>query len=35
MLARYFNAEMSVVAYSGKGMYKNCCDNSTTIPTYY
>ena len=30
-----FDAECSVVAWSGKGMYANCCDNGETMPSYY
>jgi len=31
----YFNALCSWVAWSGKGMYQNCCDNGETMPSYY
>ena len=30
-----FDAECSVVAWSGKGMYENCCDSGETMPSYY
>lgn len=25
----------TVVAWSGKGMYENCCDSGETMPSYY
>jgi hypothetical protein len=30
-----FDAECSVIAWSGKGMYENCCDSGETMPSYY
>lgn len=30
-----FTANCTVVAFSGKGMYENCCDNGETMPAYY
>jgi hypothetical protein len=35
MLAEYFNADLVPIAWSGKGMYVNCCDNGETMPSYY
>jgi hypothetical protein len=35
MICEYFQANCSVVAWSGKGMYQNCCDNGETMPSYY
>lgn len=34
-LAEYFKADIVPVAWSGKGMYQNCCDNGETMPSYY
>jgi lysophospholipase L1-like esterase len=34
-LAEYFSADLVPIAYSGKGMYKNCCDDGETMPSYY
>jgi lysophospholipase L1-like esterase len=34
-ICRQFNANCTVVAWSGKGMYQNCCDNGETMPSYY
>jgi len=34
-LAEYFNADLVPIAWSGKGMYENCCDNGETMPSYY
>jgi len=31
----FFDAECSVIAWSGKGMYANCCDNGETMPSYF
>lgn len=28
-------ANCSIVAWSGKGMYENCCDSGETMPSYY
>lgn len=25
----------TVIAWSGKGMYENCCDSGETMPSYY
>ena len=30
-----FAANCSIVAWSGKGMYENCCDSGETMPSYY
>lgn len=29
------NASSTVIAWSGKGMWKNCCDENETMPQYY
>ena len=34
-LAEAFNANLVPIAWSGKGMYENCCDNGETMPSYY
>jgi len=34
-LAESFNADIIPIAWSGKGMYVNCCDNGETMPFYY
>lgn len=34
-LCRNFSAACSTVAWSGKGMYQNCCDAGTKMPQYY
>lgn len=34
-LAEYFQADLVPIAWSGKGMYQNCCDNGETMPAYY
>ena len=34
-LAEFFNANIVPIAWSGKGMYENCCDNGETMPSYY
>jgi len=34
-IAEYFNADLVPIAWSGKGMYQNCCDNGETMPHYY
>ena len=34
-LAEYFKADIHVIAWSGKGMYANCCDDGETMPFYY
>lgn len=34
-LCQAFGANCSTIAWGGKGMYKNCCDHSTTMPEYY
>lgn len=30
-----FAANCTFIAWSGKGMYENCCDNGETMPSYY
>lgn len=35
MLAEAFSADLTVIAWSGKGMYQNCCDNGERMPSYY
>jgi lysophospholipase L1-like esterase len=35
MLAENFTADFVPIAWSGKGMYQNCCDNGETMPSYY
>jgi len=35
MLAESFDADLIPIAWSGKGMYQNCCDNGETMPSYY
>lgn len=34
-LAESFSANLVPIAWSGKGMYENCCDNGETMPSYY
>eukprot|EP01052_Picozoa_sp_SAG31_P031380 SAG31_NODE_3317_length_4424_cov_3.662197_5_plen_557_part_00 len=34
-LCQAFGANCSTIAYGGKGMYKNCCDEGTTMPEYF
>jgi lysophospholipase L1-like esterase len=34
-IAEHFEADIIPVAWSGKGMYVNCCDNGETMPSYY
>ena len=34
-LAEAFNADIHVIAWSGKGMYENCCDSGEKMPSYY
>ena len=34
-ICEFFQANCSVVAWSGKGMYENCCDSGETMPSYY
>eukprot|EP01126_Amoeba_proteus_P010696 TRINITY_DN141_c0_g2_i2.p1 TRINITY_DN141_c0_g2~~TRINITY_DN141_c0_g2_i2.p1 ORF type:complete len:256 (-),score=28.24 TRINITY_DN141_c0_g2_i2:118-885(-) len=34
-LAEYFNADLIPIAWSGKGMYENCCDDGKTMPSLY
>jgi hypothetical protein len=34
-IAERFNAQLVPIAWSGKGMYQNCCDNGETMPSYY
>lgn len=35
ILCAFFGASCSTVAVGGKGLVKNCCDASTTVPEYY
>jgi len=34
-ICEFFQANCSIVAWSGKGMYENCCDEGETMPSYY
>jgi hypothetical protein len=34
-LCQAFGANCSTIAYGGKGMYKNCCDEGTTMPEFF
>lgn len=34
-LCQAFGANCSTIAWGGKGMFKNCCDQSTTMPEYF
>jgi hypothetical protein len=34
-ICEHFGALCSVVAWSGKGMYENCCDQGERMPSYY
>jgi len=34
-IAEHFNADIVPIAWSGKGMYQNCCDMGETMPAYY
>jgi lysophospholipase L1-like esterase len=34
-LCQAFGANCSTIAYGGKGMFKNCCDEGTTMPEYF
>ena len=34
-LAEALMANIIPIAWSGKGMYQNCCDNGETMPSYY
>jgi len=34
-IAESFDADIVPIAWSGKGMYQNCCDNGETMPAYY
>ena len=34
-IAEYFKADLVPIAWSGKGMYMNCCDDGETMPSYY
>jgi len=34
-IAEHFQADLVPIAWSGKGMYQNCCDNGETMPSYY
>lgn len=35
MLAENFTAELTAIAWSGKGMYENCCDSGIKMPSLY
>ncbi len=35
MLAQAFDADISPIAWSGKGMYENCCDSGIKMPSLY
>lgn len=34
-LCEVFKADCSWIAWSGKGMFQNCCDSGETMPSYY
>jgi lysophospholipase L1-like esterase len=34
-LVANFSANSSIIAWSGKGMYENCCDNGERMPQYF
>lgn len=34
-IAEHFSAQLVPIAWSGKGMYKNCCDNGELMPAYW
>jgi lysophospholipase L1-like esterase len=34
-IAEHFNADLVPIAWSGKGMYANCCDNGERMPAYW
>jgi len=34
-IAEHFKADLVPIAWSGKGMYENCCDKGPTMPFYY
>lgn len=34
-IAENFQADIIPIAWSGKGMYQNCCDNGEKMPSYY
>ncbi len=34
-LAEAFDADLIPIAWSGKGMYENCCDTGITMPSLY
>ena len=35
MLGENFTADLNVIAWSGKGMYENCCDAGIKMPSLY
>ena len=34
-IAEHFGADLVPIAWSGKGMYKNCCDDGELMPAYW
>jgi lysophospholipase L1-like esterase len=34
-IAEHFKADLVPIAWSGKGMYQNCCDEGEKMPSYY
>jgi hypothetical protein len=34
-IAEHFNADLALVAWSGKGMFRNCCDPGEKMPAYW
>ena len=34
-IAEHFNADLALIAWSGKGMYRNCCDPGEKMPAYW
>ena len=34
-IAEHFDADIVPIAWSGKGMYQNCCDDGERMPAYW
>ena len=34
-IAEHFNADLAAIAWSGKGMFRNCCDPGEKMPAYW
>ena len=34
-IAEHFNADLALLAWSGKGMFRNCCDPGEKMPAYW